>query len=74
MRVVVAILSFALAAPFLAYCGLLSYRLVRYLIAMGEFDGIVEDTVWDLLIAFVVGLFCIVTGLVALNFKPRRRE
>ena len=74
MKIVLAIMSFVLAAPFLGYGGLLSYRLFRYSIGMGEFDGIVEDTVWDLLVAFVVGLFCIVTGLVVLNFKPRRHE
>ena len=74
MRTVLVTISFVLATPFLAYGGILAYRMLRYLSGSAEVEGTVEDLVSDMIIAFVVGMVCVTTGLVALTIKFRPRE
>jgi len=71
MKSVLATMSFVIATPFLKYCGILAYRMFRYLNGSSEVEGTVEDLVSDLIIAFAVGMFCVTTGLVALTIKFR---
>jgi hypothetical protein len=71
MTTALATMSFVIATPFLAYCGILAYRMFRYLNGSVEVEGTVEDLVSDMIIAFAVGMFCITTGIVALTIKFR---
>lgn len=76
MRIVLAIVSFIIAALCLGYCGLFVFSMAQFLVEDG-FDDWQIEIVFALIIggvSFLIGIGFLVAGLLVLKGKPRRRQ
>jgi hypothetical protein len=74
MRIVLAIVAFILALPFLGYGGALSFILVQVFFGSGDINADIGLVASIAGVALIIGLAFLVAGVAILATRPRARR